>query len=58
VIVLLLSAPALAHDPVSGQSNWIEEHGYAGTDNVKCCGPNDCERLATEEIEVKRDGFF
>ena len=55
-ILLLLTGMALAHD--AGESNWIEQNGYVGTDNIKCCGPNDCERIADAEIEVRRDGFW
>ena len=53
-----LTFRADAHDSVTGEPNWIEQHGYQGTDNIKCCGPNDCERLSDGEIEVRRDGFY
>jgi hypothetical protein len=59
VVALALSiVPALAHDPDTGEPNWITEGGYTSPDTgVHCCGPNDCERLDPATVQVTPRGY-
>lgn len=45
-----------AHE--NGQPNWITEGKYSGPDGVHCCGPNDCERLSSDEVQQRPDGLW
>lgn len=45
-----------AHE--NGQPNWITQGKYSGPDGVHCCGPNDCERLSSDEVQQRPDGLW
>jgi hypothetical protein len=50
---------AWAHDPDTGESNWISRGQYLAPDTgVHCCGPRDCERLDPKRIEVTPNGLI
>jgi len=57
-VVLLGTAAARAHDPDTGQPNWITEGAYSSPQTgVHCCGPNDCERLDPKQVQATPRGF-
>lgn len=59
-LAVLLSGAvrADAHDPDTGQPNWITEGSYSSPQTgVHCCGPNDCERLDPNLVQATPRGF-
>lgn len=60
VAVLLAAAmPAFAHDPGTGAPNWITQGHYVSPQTgVHCCGPNDCERIASADVQPRPDGLW
>lgn len=56
--LLLASLVILAHDPDTGDANWIWQNGYKGRDGVSCCGPTDCEWLDPRNVKVTPAGYF
>lgn len=57
-ILVLLCVPALAHDPDTGEPNWITDDKYKGSDNVGCCGPKDCDRVDPARIKATQSGLW
>ncbi len=56
--VLVDVGVAQAHDPETGQANWITEGAYASPQTgVHCCGPHDCDRLDQAEVKATPRGF-
>lgn len=53
----LIALPARAHDPDTGQPNWITEGNYSGQDGIHCCGPKDCDRLDPAQVQATPRGF-
>lgn len=56
-ILLLLTAPALAHDPVTGDSNWINEGRYRSPAGILCCGVKDCDQLDPKLVKATPAGL-
>jgi len=55
--VLTLS-PAHAHDPDTGESNWINDGDYKSPQTgVHCCGPKDCDRLDAAHVHATPKGY-
>lgn len=57
LLILLAISPALAHDPDTGDPNWITEGAYSGADNIHCCGPRDCFPIKPDRIKQTPAGF-
>lgn len=56
---LLASSTATAHDPDTGQPNWITSGRYVSPHTgVHCCGPKDCERLDPTRVEATPRGLI
>ena len=49
---------AHAHDPDTGEPNWITDGKYTSPGGVSCCGPNDCERLDPKLVEATPRGLI
>jgi hypothetical protein len=50
--------PAQAHDPDTGQPNWITEGAYSSPQTgVHCCGQHDCDRLDPTQVQATPRGF-
>jgi hypothetical protein len=48
---------AQAHDPDTGEPNWITNGHYMSSDGVHCCGPKDCDRLDANLVQATPQGF-
>lgn len=52
-------ATANAHDPDTGEPNWITDGQYSDPNTgAHCCGPRDCEVLDKKTIEATPKGFI
>lgn len=49
----LASPGALGH----GDHQWVQDGGFTAKDGSYCCGPVDCERLDSSEIEIGPGGY-
>lgn len=57
VFFVFITNSAFAHDPDTGQPNWITKGEYRGKDGVHCCGPNDCEKVDRTRIKFTPNGI-
>lgn len=51
LILLLLGAPALAHD------TWISRGGHRNQAGEFCCGAGDCFIVPSEDVSQHADGY-
>jgi hypothetical protein len=58
IVVALWSDRGMAHDPETGEPNWITEGKYRGADGHLCCGNVDCHRLDPKLVQHTRAGII
>jgi hypothetical protein len=57
--LLIDPGKAAAHDPDTGNPNWIAEGNYTSPETgARCCGPKDCDRLDASKIQATPRGFI
>jgi hypothetical protein len=58
LVATLWSDRGIAHDPDTGQPNWIGNGDYFAADGHHCCGRTDCERLDPKLIQRTPAGII
>jgi hypothetical protein len=57
-VLVFWMIPADAHDPDTGEPNWITHGEYVSAQTgVHCCGPRDCERLDEKQVQATPRGY-
>lgn len=49
-LLAFFAAKASAHDPDTGEANWITHGNYTSQAGVHCCGEKDCRRLDASAV--------
>jgi hypothetical protein len=58
MLCVFIASHAHAHDPDTGESNWINDGAYVSPQTgVHCCGPSDCQRLDPKLVEATPRGL-